>query len=722
MTASRGIARAGLIVTVAFFIARILGSVRLIVIGAEFGASADLDAFLAAFRIPDFIFQLVAAGALSSALIPVISGLLATDEEARAWRVASTVVSLMLVILLILAVIVAILAPVLVPVIAGDFTPAQMAQTVELTRVMLLSPILLACGALATSLLNAKGRFTAAALAPIVYNLGIIFAAVFLAPVMGIVGLAVGVVIGAAGHFLVQLPPLRRTGFRYTPRIDLGDADAREALLLMVPRAIGLAASQLTFLVAVSISTGLGVGAVTAFTFAFSIFQLPIGVIGIPARGGHPALDVARARPGRGRALSWPSCAGRIRLILFVMIPLTGLAIITRGGVVQLLFDYGKMDDQALQQTAQTLGLLLFGMTSESVIAILARSFYAGRDTATPVIAAILAVAINVTLAIALAGPLGLPGIGLAITLGSLGRGVPPAPDPVVSAADPAPVRPGPIRGPGDRHRPDRDRRGVPRRPGDHERGRIGAGQDRPVLPARRDGPDGGHRLRGLRNRPAHARDEHDLGPRNRARAAPYDLAMRFAEATPDELVDWDRHTVDRTGRQRLPVPGLGRARSKLGWRPRYLVADDGYRLLSLERPWRFVGGAGAYLSKGPISAGEPVARTAERLEAAAELAVRTGGRRDRLGRRDPGRHRLSGPDRGDMASGRSRRSSPRATGSPLPSSRASRRRTYFAGFAMSTRQRVRQAEKAGLRVDPLGLSLARDAPADCRPGPGRQH
>ena len=314
-------------------------------IGAEFGASADLDAFLAAFRIPDFIFQLVAAGALSSALIPVISGLLATDEEARAWRVASTVVSLMLVILLILAVIVAILAPVLVPVIAGDFTPAQMAQTVELTRVMLLSPILLACGALATSLLNAKGRFTAAALAPIVYNLGIIFAAVFLAPVMGILGLAVGVVIGAAGHFLVQLPPLRRTGFRYTPRIDLGDADAREALLLMVPRAIGLAASQLTFLVAVSISTGLGVGAVTAFTFAFSIFQLPIGVIGIPL--GVVTLPSMSRELALGEVERYLALVRRaIRLILFVMIPLTGLAIITRGGVVRLLFDYGKMDDR----------------------------------------------------------------------------------------------------------------------------------------------------------------------------------------------------------------------------------------------------------------------------------------------------------------------------------------------------------------------------------------
>lgn len=418
MTVSRGIARAGLIVTSAFFISRILGSVRLIVIGATFGASANLDAFLAAFRIPDFIFQLVAAGALSSALIPIISGLLATDEEARAWRVASTVTTLMLAILLVLAVFVAIFAPFLVPVVAAHFTPAQTELTIQLTRIMLFSPIFLACGALASALLNSKGRFGAAAMAPIVYNVAIIFGAVFLAPSMGIYGLAVGVVIGAAGNFLIQLGPLRRIGFHFSPGVDLRDADAREALLLMVPRAVGLAASQLTFLVAVSISTGLGVGAVTAFTFAFSVFQLPIGTIGVPL--GVVTLPSMARELALGEVERFLALVRRtIRLILFVMIPLTGLAIITRGGVVRLLFDYGQMDAETIQRTAETLGWLLLAMTSESVIAIMARAFYAGRDTATPVVAAIVAVAINTTLAVALASPFGLPGIGLAITLGS---------------------------------------------------------------------------------------------------------------------------------------------------------------------------------------------------------------------------------------------------------------------------------------------------------------
>ncbi len=418
MTASRGIARAGLIVTSAFLVSRILGSVRLIVIGATFGASADLDAFLAAFRIPDFIFQLVAAGALSSALIPIVAGLLATDEEARAWRVASTVATLMLAVLLVLAVIVAIAAPAIVPVITTHFTDAQIERTIELTRVMLLSPILLALGALATSLLNARGRFAASAIAPIVYNVAIILAAVFLAPWLGIVGLAIGVVIGAAGHIGIQLLPLRATGFRFRPNVDLADPDARQALLLMAPRAIGLAASQLTFLVATSVSTGLGVGSVTAFTFAFSVFQLPIGVVGIPLGVVTlPALSRELALGEIERYLALIRQA--LRLILFVMIPLTGLAIIARGEVVRVLFGYGKMDEGSIERTATTLLWLLLALTSESMIAILARAFYAGRDTRTPVIAAVIAVAINVSLSIILAGPFGLAGIGLAITIGS---------------------------------------------------------------------------------------------------------------------------------------------------------------------------------------------------------------------------------------------------------------------------------------------------------------
>ena len=149
-------------------------------------------------RIPDLIFQLVAAGALSSALIPVISGLFANGEQARAWRVVSTIINLMVIGLAVLSVGLFLLAPVVVPVITPGFTGALLDRTIELTRIMLLSPVFLALGVVASSVLNAGGRFAASAVAPIVYNLAIIGGALILGPRLGVDGLALSVVAGLA--------------------------------------------------------------------------------------------------------------------------------------------------------------------------------------------------------------------------------------------------------------------------------------------------------------------------------------------------------------------------------------------------------------------------------------------------------------------------------------------------------------------------------------------
>ena len=163
---ARTLARAGMVVTSAYLASRLLGWLRTVVISSIYGASPDLDAYFAAFRIPDLVFQLVAAGALSSALIPVLAGLIANEEEARSWRVVSTVANLMLIALVMLSAPDGRLAPWIVPVITPGFGPAQTELTIELTRIMLLSPILLALGALATSVLNARDRFSVASLAP----------------------------------------------------------------------------------------------------------------------------------------------------------------------------------------------------------------------------------------------------------------------------------------------------------------------------------------------------------------------------------------------------------------------------------------------------------------------------------------------------------------------------------------------------------------------------
>jgi putative peptidoglycan lipid II flippase len=416
MTAARTLARAGMIVSSAFLVSRVLGWLRLVVIANSLppGATAELDAFFAAFRIPDLMFQLVAAGAMSSALIPVVSSVLAADGDQRAWRVVSTVTNLMLIGLAVLGIVVLVGADVIVPAFTGGFDPATMSRTIELTRIMVLSPIFLALGSVATSVLNVRGRFAAAAVAPSVYNLAIIGAAFTLAPSMGAAGLAIGVVVGSLGHLLVQLRPLRAIGFRYRPIVDLADAAARRALALMAPRAIGLGAGQITFLVTTALATGVGVGAVTAFTIAFALLQIPVGVIGVPlAVVLFPSLSREAASGNQRDFVALLTRA--LRFFAVVMLPIAVIVAILRVEAVAVLF--GRFDRAMIELTAATLLTFLVGLVAHAMITVLARSFYALHDTRTPVAAAILAVLINTTLAVALVRPLGLPGIALAIAL-----------------------------------------------------------------------------------------------------------------------------------------------------------------------------------------------------------------------------------------------------------------------------------------------------------------
>ena len=413
---TRALARAGLIVTGLFLLSRILGYVRTVAIAASVPHIAQLSPFFAAFRIPDFLFQLVAAGALSSALIPVISGLFATDEEARAWRVVSTVTTLMLSALLVLAAIVLVFAPQLVAFIAPGFDAGQLVETTQLTRIMVLSPMFLAGGAVATSALNSRGRFAAAGMAPLVYNLAIILGAVVLVPIFGIPGLAYGVVLGAAGHLLVQVPSLVRIRARIRPRVDLGDAQARLALVLMAPRAFALGATQVVFLVMTSLATTLGADALAVFNFAFILLQIPIGVIGVPL--GVVLLPSLSREAATGGMVAFRRLLVRgLSILAYVMIGIAALGIVVSEDVVRILFHVAHLSESAIEATGALLAIFLLGLTAHSMIAVLARAFYALKDTKTPVIAALLAVVVNIVVANALVGSLGLNGLAVAIAV-----------------------------------------------------------------------------------------------------------------------------------------------------------------------------------------------------------------------------------------------------------------------------------------------------------------
>jgi putative peptidoglycan lipid II flippase len=415
---TRALVTAGLIVTVASLASRILGFVRYVAIIRAVPNPDSLDAFNTAFRIPDLLFQLVAAGALASALVPVIAGLFATGEMPRAWRVVSTVTSLILGALLVLTVIAEVFAAQLVGFIAPGFSGDKLQTTIDLTKVMLLSPIFMAGGAIASAALNARGRFAAASVAPLIYNLAIIGGALLAVPAMGITGLAVGVVVGAAGHLLVQVPGMRSIGARVRPSVDVRDAATRKALVLMVPRTIGLGATQIVFLVVTALASSLPGGSISAFTFAFALLQIPIGVIGVPL--GTVLLPSLSREAATGDTAAFHRLLVRgLSLLAYVMLAISAIGIPVAGDVVREAYGFGHLEETVMGWVAASLAVFMVGLTAHSLIAVLARAFYALQDTATPLIAGIVAVGVNIAVGVALVGPLGLTGLAIAIAVGA---------------------------------------------------------------------------------------------------------------------------------------------------------------------------------------------------------------------------------------------------------------------------------------------------------------
>jgi putative peptidoglycan lipid II flippase len=415
----RAIALSGLVVIVGVVLSRLLGEVRLAVIGAEFGAGANLDAFTAAFRIPDTLFQLVAAGAIGSAVVPVASELIARGDTEGARRLISTITNLMILVLAPLAAITWLAVPALVPIIAPGFVgqPDRMQTTIDLTRLMLLSPIFLAVGAVMAAGLNSLGIFGPPAMAPNVYNVLIIAAAIVLTPFLGIQALAIGVVLGALGHVLTQTRPFVDHRL-YRPVMYLGDPAVRQTLLLMGPRALGLGATQLVFLVFTVFQSTLPRGDVTIFNYSFMALQIPVGLLGVPL-GIVLLPPLSRAyslgQQGQFRALADQS----LRLLLFITIPLTGLMLALATPTIALLYGYGKL--AAADQSAMVPVFIVFlaGLVAHVMISLLAPIFYAGKDTRTPVTAALVAVGVDIGGAVVLFPLFHLQGLALAIGLGA---------------------------------------------------------------------------------------------------------------------------------------------------------------------------------------------------------------------------------------------------------------------------------------------------------------
>lgn len=418
---TESIAAAAFIISLAGIASRILGLLRDRILAGQFGAGDTLDAYYAAFRIPDLIYNLMIVGALSAAFIPVFTEYIASKKEEAAWKISSGVLSLQIYATGILLVFLAIFTPELMHLVTPGYTGDKMELTVTLTRIMFLSPFLLGISGIFGGILVSFKKFLIYSLAPIFYNLGIIIGAVYFVKLWGPVGLAWGVVLGAAMHMLIQYPSVKFSGFNFRPMF----ADAwknpgvRKVLKLMVPRTLTIAVSQINFTIITIFASTLAAGSLAVFNFANNIQSAPLGLFGISfAIAVFPTLSAHAAHKKEKEFIS--AFSRTLRQILFFVIPFSMFIFVLRAQTVRLALGSGKFDWDDTIMTFQTLGLLALSLFAQALLPLLTRAFYALQNTKTPLYIGLISEAINLILVVLLIKKFGVFGLAIAFSVSSV--------------------------------------------------------------------------------------------------------------------------------------------------------------------------------------------------------------------------------------------------------------------------------------------------------------
>lgn len=383
-----------ILVSGSWFVSKLLGFLRERLIASTFGASPETDAYNAAFGVPDFVYGTLILGSLLSVFIPVFIRYRQQNEK-EAWCVANSLLNLIAIAFFFFGVLLFVFAPQAIKLIAPGFDAERTRLAIEMSRIISVNILLFGISNVLSGILNASRRFLEFSLAPILYNLGILLGVIVLVPYFGIVGVAIGSVAGAVMHLLIQIPPALRTGYRYRTEFDWRHAGVREIGRLILPRAFGQSVTQLDQLVNIIIGSTLAVGSVTIFKWANLIQDLPISLVGVSlATVVFPVFAEALARHDRQSFVEHFSRV--VRQILFLVIPASVLFLLLRAQAVRVILGAGQFDWNATILTANTLGFFALSFFAQSLIPVLARSFYAMRDTATPVKITVLAVALDI--------------------------------------------------------------------------------------------------------------------------------------------------------------------------------------------------------------------------------------------------------------------------------------------------------------------------------------
>lgn len=440
---------------------RFLGLLRDRILAGKFGAGDELDVYFAAFRVPDLIYNLLVVGALTAGFIPVFTSYWKKQKNSchsegalrlhsaqaprpknlneeilhsvpkrtvrdsvqddkkdkEAWYLANDLLNIIALGLIVVCGIAAVFAKQIVPLITPGFNPVKIDLTINLTRLIFLSPIFLGISGVFSGILQSFKNFIAFSLAPIFYNLGIIFGAVFLTKFFGIYGLGIGVILGAFLHMLIQIPPAFSFGFRYKFILDFYHEGVRRIGKLMVPRTFSIGLSQINFLAMTIIASTLVVGSLAVFNFAYNIYTFPLGIVAASyAIAAFPTLTHwAHRKDWHNYAKSFSSA---FRQILFFIIPASALLIVLRAQIVRVILGTGMFDWQDTILTINVLQFLVLGLFADALVLLLIRGFFAVEDTKTPFYLGVFDTLVRVAGAYFLSRYFGVAGMAMGFALG----------------------------------------------------------------------------------------------------------------------------------------------------------------------------------------------------------------------------------------------------------------------------------------------------------------
>ncbi len=413
------ITSAAFVIAVFSLASKILGLARNRILAGIFGAGDTLDMYYAAFRVPDTLFNLLIIGALSASFVPIISEYLYKNDKPRAWGITNNILNLFLAAVIFISAILILAVPVLLKFVVPGWSGQKLSTTITLTQIMFLSPILLSLSAVMSGVLQSAKRFVVYAAAPIFYNLGIIIGAVVFARFFGVYGLIFGVILGAAMHFLVQLPAVLSLGYGYKFSFDYKNPEIKKIFKIMVPRTLSLGVSQINLFIITSVASTLAAGSLTIFNFATDIQSIFFGLIGVSF--GVAAFPTISAYFANGQKEKFVAVFSRtFREIAFLIVPATAYLIIFKAEIVRLTLGAGKFDYTAAVLTEKTLEFLALGLTAQALISLVVRAFWAAGDTKTPFYTSLFGMAINAIAAIWFAKPLGVAGLAIAFSLNQI--------------------------------------------------------------------------------------------------------------------------------------------------------------------------------------------------------------------------------------------------------------------------------------------------------------